>query len=417
MNIFNSYKGLPKSIYVLFCVQIINRLGDFVFPFLSLLLTQKLNFSYSMTGVVVMAASLVAMPASLLGGKLADAVSRRKTYLIGQGLAALSVLMCGFIKNPFIIVILLIISAFFNGFVRPTISAIMADVLTPEKRQMGSSLTYLGINIGVALGPIIAGFLFNNYLSLLFILDAISSFIAIIIFYVYVEETRPQNGSVEEKNIKEKEESGNLIQVLLKRPKLTLFFIINMFFSFAYSQVTFSLPMTMNEVFKANGPSDFGYLMSINAATVIFLTVIIITITKRFKTLLNIIIAGIFYMIGFGMIGMIGNSFSLFIFSTILWSIGEVIAATNNGVFVANNSPKNFRARISAVNNLAHALSTALGTSVVGKYIDNYGINKVWSLVFVVVGIGICLMAALHIYILKSESSGKRDMLNAEATH
>ena len=413
MNIFNTYKGLPKSIYALFCVQIINRLGDFVFPFLSLLLTQKLNFSYSMTGVVVMVAALVVIPASLLGGKLADAVSRRKTYLLGQGLAAVSVLICGIIKNPFIIVTLLIISAFFNGFVRPTISAIMADVLTPEKRQIGSSLTYLGINIGVALGPIIAGFLFNNYLSLLFILDAVSSFIAIIIFYIYVEETRPQNGTVTEKNIKEKEESGNLLQVLLKRPRLTLFFIINMFFNFAYSQVSFSLPMTMNEVFKANGPSTFGYLMSINAVTVVFLTVIIITITKRFKTLLNVIFAGIFYMIGFGMIGVIGKSFSLLMVSTILWSIGEVIAATNNGVYIANNSPKNFRARISAVNNLSHALSTALGTSVVGKYIDYYGINKVWSLVFIVVGIGVCLMAALHIYSLKS---AKSEMLNAEAT-
>jgi len=403
VNIFNTYKGLPKCIYALFCVQVINRLGDFVFPFLSLLLTQKLNFSYSMTGVIVMTASLVAIPASLLGGRLADLVSRRKTYLIGQGLASLAVLICGIIKNPIAIIILLIVSAFFNGFVRPTISAITADVLPSKKRQIGSSLTYLGINIGVALGPIIAGFLFNNYLSLLFILDGLSSFIAIIIFYIFVEETRPQGGSKYEKNIKEKEASGNLIEVLLKRPSLTFFLIINMFYSFAYGQVTFSLPMMMNDVFKENGATNYGYLMSINAITVIFLTVLVIALTKRFKTLINIIIAGIFYMIGFGMIGVIGNSFSLFIISTILWSIGEVIAATNNGVYLANNSPENFRARISAASNLTYALSTALGTSVLGKYIDYYGINKVWSLVFIAVFIGICLMVRLHIYNLKSE--------------
>ncbi|OOM74138.1 multidrug resistance protein MdtH [Clostridium puniceum] len=404
MSIFNTYKGLPKCIYALFCVQIINRLGDFVFPFLSLLLTQKLNFSYSMTGVIVMTASLVTIPASLLGGRSADLLSRRKTYLIGQGIAALAVLICGFIKNPIAIISLLIVSAFFNGFVRPTIYAITSDVLSPEKRQIGSSLTYLGINIGVALGPIIAGFLFNNYLSLLFILDGLSSFIAIIIFYIFVEETRPQGGSIPEKNIKEKEASGNLIEVLLKRPSLAFFLIINMFFSFAYSQTTFSLPMMMNEVFKANGANNYGYLMSINAITVIFLTVIIISITKRFKTLINIIIGGVFYMIGFGMIGIIGSSFFLFIISTLSWSIGEVITVPNNGVYLANNSPKNFRARISAVSNLTYALSTALGTSVLGKYIDYYGIHKVWSLVFIAVFIGICLMTALHIYNFKHES-------------
>lgn len=403
LNVFNTYKGLPKCIYALFCVQVINRLGDFVFPFLSLLLTQKLNFSYSMTGIVVMTASLVAIPASLLGGRLADLVSRRRTYLIGQGLAALAVLICGFIKNPIAIISLVIISAFFNGFVRPTISAITSDVLTPNKRQIGSSLTYLGINIGVALGPIVAGFLFNNYLSLLFILDGLSSFIAIIIFYIFVEETRPQGGNSPEKNIKEKEASGNLIEVLLKRPSLTFFLIINMFFSFAYSQSTFSLPMMMNEVFKTNGATNYGYLMSINAITVIFLTVLVIALTKRLKTLINIIIAGAFYMIGFGMIGVIGNSFFLYIVSTILWSIGEVIAATNSGVYLANNSPNNFRARISGVSNLTNALSKAVGTSGLGTYIDCYGINKVWSLVFIITFVGICLMIALHIYSLKNE--------------
>lgn len=401
MNIFNTYKGLPKCIYALFCVQIINRLGDFVFPFLSLLLSEKLKLSYSTTGAVVMITSLIVIPASLLGGKIADLVSRRKTYLFGQGLAALAVFICGIINNSLVIVVLLIVSAFFNGLVRPTISAIMADALTPAKRQIGTSLNYLGINIGVALGPIIAGFLFNNFLVLLFILDAVSSFIAIIIFYVFIEETKPKYGSHDENNINEREESGNLLQVLLKRPSLTFFIIINMFYTFAYSQINFSLPLTMNEVFKSDGATKYGYLLSINAVTVIFLTIIIINITKKFKTLVNIIFAGIFYMIGFGMIAIIGNCFTLFIISTIIWSIGEIIASTNNGVYIANNSPKNFRARISAVNYIVKALSAALGTSILGKYMDNCGISNVWSLVFIVICIGICLMTVLHLYNIK----------------
>ncbi|MBU3175923.1 MFS transporter [Clostridium estertheticum] len=404
MNIFNTYKGLPKSIYALFCVYIINKAGDFVFPFLSLLLTQKLKFSYSTTGIIVMIAALVSMPAALLGGKFADQISRRRTYFLGQGLAALAILICGIIKDPLIIVVLLIVSAFFNGFVRPTLSAIIADVLTSEKRQIGSSLIYLGINIGVVVGPMAAGFLFNNHISLLFILDALTSFIAIIIFYIYIEETRPKSGFNEEKNFKEREESGNLIQVLLKRPKLTLFLIFNMFYGFAYTQILFSMPIMLNNVFGTSGTTKFGYLISINAITVIFLTVLIITITKKISILINMIFAGICYMIGFGMIGIIGNSFLLYAISTIIWSIGEIIASTNKGVYVANNSPKNFRARISAVNDLTNAVSISLGTSFVGKYIELYGINKVWSLVFIVTCIGVCLMTTLHLYNLKLSS-------------
>lgn len=412
MNIFNTYKGLPKSIYALFAVQIINRFGDFVFPFLSLLLTQKLDYSYSMTGIIVMITSLVSMPAAILGGKFADQVSRRKTYFMGQGVAAIAIFLCGIIKNPIIIVALVIVSAFFNGFVRPTLSAVIADELTPEKRQIGSSLSYLGINVGVSVGPIVAGFLFNNYLSLLFILDALTSFIAVIIFYIYIDETRPKGKIEEEKNIKEREEHGNLIQILLKRPSLTFFMIFSMFYAFAYTQISFSAPMMLNEVFGIEGTKKFGYLMSINAITVIFLTVTIISITQKFKILTNVIFAGIFYAIGFGMIGIIGNSFPLYIVSTILWTIGEIISSTNNGVYIANNSPKNFRARISAASNLTYALSTAFGTSFVGKYIDTYGINKVWSLVFIVVCIGVCFMTILRIY---DSKSAKNDECEREA--
>lgn len=402
MNIFKTYKGLPKSIYALFFVQVINRLGDFVFPFLSLLLSEKLNFSYTTTGLVVTITSLIQMPSSLLGGRFSDLIGRKRIYLVGQGLAAISVLICGVINNSYIIVILLIVSAFFNGFIRPTISAIMTDVLTPENRQIGTSLSYLGINIGVSLGPIIAGFLFKNYLTLLFVLDAVSSFIAIIIFYIFVEETKPKEGNNEITNLNEKEESGSLLQVLLKKPSLTFFLIISMFYSFAYSQINFSMPMTLNEVFKSNGAKFFGYLISINAITVVSLTVIIINITKKFKSLFNVVFAGIFYAIGFGMIGLIGNSFSLFILSTVLWSVGEVLASTNNGVYIANNSPINFRARINAVYNISKSLAAALGTSTLGKFIDSYGVREVWSLIFIILAIGVGFMIALHLYNLRS---------------
>lgn len=398
MNIFNTYKNLPKSVYVLFFVQIINRFGDFVFPFLSLLLTKKLGFSFATTGLVVMTASIVVIPASLLGGKFADQLSRKKTYLIGQSLAACFILICGFIKSPSLIIVLLILSAFFNGFVRPTISAIMADVLPSEKRQAGSSLLYLGINIGVSIGPMVAGFLFNNFLPLLFIIDALTSFTAVFIVFKLIEETKPKAGNLKDTNHLEKEEHGNLLQALIKRPKVFIFLMINVLYSLAYREVSFSLPMTLNNIFTNSGSQKYGFLMSINALTVIFLTFIVINLTKKYKPLTNMVASGVFYAIGLGSIGLIGGSYPLFIISTILWTIGEIISATNKGVYMANNSPKNFRARFSAVDNLSSALGGAIGTSLIGTYMDFYGVNAVWPLIFIIASFATFLMLLLHIF-------------------
>lgn len=399
-KILNNYRGLPRSIYVLFCVQVINRFGDFVVPFLTLLLTERLGFSFTITGIIVMIASVITIPASFLGGKYADQIGRKKTYLVGQALAAGFILLCGFAKNPLLITVFIMVSSFFNGFVRPSLSAIVADVLPSDKRQSGSSLIYLGINLGVAIGPVAAGFLFNNYLPLFFIGDAITSFVAVIIVIIFIKETNPMHTKSETDNSHEKVAEGNLLRVLLKRPQILMFLSIYVLYCFVYTQYKFSLPMMMNKLFLERGPGKYGFLLSINALTVIFLTIIILEITKKFRPLTNIILGGIFYSIGFGMIGLI-HSFSLFILSTILWSIGEILVVTNFNVYLANNSPKNFRARINAVGNLSWATGAALGTSLMGLYINSVGINAVWPFIFVISCVSVGFMLILQLYNLK----------------
>lgn len=366
-----------------------------MFPFLTLYLTSKLNLSFATTGVIVMVASLISIPGSLLGGKFADKLGKRKVYIVAQSIAGILLIPCAFLNTPSFIVIGILLATFFNAAVRPSISSIIADILPPNKRQLGYSLNYLGINIGVALGPIVAGFLFNHSLPSLFIGDALTSFIAVSLVIMHVTEVNPISSEVaiaEEEN----DESGNVLKVLLRRPRIIILLLIYIIYSFVYIQHRFSLPIMLDNRFLVQGPEKFGLLMSINALTVIILTMWITNITKRFKSLTNMGIAGVLYAIGFGMIGEI-NTFSLYIVSTILWTIGEILMATNFGVYIANNSPRNYRARLSAIGNLTNSLGGALGTSLMGVYIGFMGINAVWFVTFLISCISAILMFSLSI--------------------
>lgn len=401
MSRFDSYKGLPKSIYIIFFAQVINRFGDFVLPFLSLFLVKKLGLSYQEAGVAVMLTSLSSIPGSFAGGKISDHFGRKKAYAVFQLSAAACLFFCAFLKSPQFIIVLICMSSFFNGGVRPIISAIITDILPADKRQIGFSLSYLGINLGVSLGPLVAGFLFNHYIPLIFIGDAITSLIAVTLVLINIKETLPDYSDDKSVSEEEKSEKGNVFSVLMRRPKLLVFLLINILLSVVYTQHTFSMPMMLDGIFGDSGPGNYGIIMSINAVTVIAMTMIISHAIRKWKPLSAIAMSGLLYAIGFGMITFI-RSMPLFVLSTVIWTIGEIMIVTNFGVYIANNTPQNYRARFNAVSSLSWAVGAALGTSMVGRYMDYFGLKAVWPLAFF---LGLIGSGAMYLLKMKTERS------------
>lgn len=396
MKCFETYKGLPKSIYIIFLAQVTNRFGDFVLPFLTLFLVKKMGLNYESAGFAVMLTALSSIPGSFAGGKIADYIGRKKSYMFFQLTAGVFLFFCAFVSNPQIIIALVCISSFFNGGVRPIMSAIITDVLPAEKRQIGFSISYLGINLGAAVGPLAAGFLFNHYIPLIFIGDAVTSLIAVVLVALNIQETLPDYNNNKLVSNEEKSEEGNVFTVLFKRPKIIIFLIINIFLSFVFTQNVFSLPIMLDHVFGSNGAKNYGILISFNAITVLVMTMFITNKIRKWHPLSAISMSGVLCAIGFGMITFL-HSIPLYILSTFIWTLGEIMIVTNFGVYIANNTPQNFRARFNAVTSLSFAIGTALGTSLMGKYMDILGVQAVWPLVFFLALFGAAGMYGLKI--------------------
>jgi hypothetical protein len=192
-------------------------------------------------------------------------------------------------------------------------------------------------------------------MKLLFIGDALTTFLSILLLALLVKETKPQNEEEEQfinERIDEKAEEGGLLRALLKRPALLIFASIDMLFSFVYAQTNFSLPLQTKAVFgDALGASYFGTFAMINCLEVIFLTTIITLLTRKIRAVYNVAVAGIFFAVGFGMLYFV-ESFWLFVLSTVIWTIGEIINATNIGVYIANHTPVSHRGRFNSINRI-----------------------------------------------------------------
>jgi MFS family permease len=80
---FSLYRGLPRAVYALFFAQVVNSIGHLVFPFLTFFLTQRLGYDSGAAGVFIFVASTAFVPGSLVGGKFADTLGRKRSNLFG----------------------------------------------------------------------------------------------------------------------------------------------------------------------------------------------------------------------------------------------------------------------------------------------------------------------------------------------
>ncbi|MEG1409601.1 MAG: MFS transporter [Terrisporobacter sp.] len=395
-NLLSTYKGLPREIYILFIGKIFNALGMFVQPLMSLILTQKLGMSAGEAGVFVTSLAVCQVPCIIIGGKLTDTIGRKKVIVIFQLLGAIMLITCGIIPLSITTAKIMILSSCFYSLSTPAYDALNADLTDESNRKSSYSLLYMGFNMGFAIGPILGGFLYKDYLPLVFIGDAITTLVALSLLILYIKEPNRQI-EYDENNDEEIEESKvSTLSVLLKRPILILFPLIMLLYQFAYSQWGFALPLHLGNLFNEDGARLFGFLGGCNGLVVIIFTPILTLLTKKCKTLNIMSLGGVLYGLSFIIYAMADFKL-LFFIGTITLTIGEVLIVINSQAFIANNTPPSHRGRISAVVPMVTGAGYAMGPFIIGKVIDNQGMSVSWIIIT-----GVCLTGALGMNLLKN---------------
>lgn len=385
------------SIYIIFFASIINNMGNFVGPFLTMFLTYRVGISIGLVGTIVAVNAALGMIGTMIGGKLIDSIGRKRVLVMFGVLAGVGYGTCAFINSPMIITAILMISSFVGGFSHPVYSTITTDLTEGEQRSAAFSLNYMALNIGFSVGPLLAGFLYENYLMWFFLGDAITTFISIALVLVFVPETKPSKEEMEKSKAKtyESAEEGSLMDALIKRPTLLIFSFIIVIYFIVFSQFTFGLSIQVGAVFMKNGATIFGSLMTVNAVMCSVLTVFITSATKELKASLCISIGGLLYAIGFGMMFFI-NAYYMFIISTATWTVGEILVATNTSVYIANHTPITHRGRFNSVFPIIRKLGFMIGPMMAGFYVKYTNIRNLWILVAILAIIGSLIMYKLY---------------------
>ncbi|MBN2627892.1 MAG: MFS transporter, partial [Spirochaetales bacterium] len=239
-----------------------------------------------------------------------------------------------------------------------------------------------GINIGVSLGPLIAGFLFNSHRRWLFWGDGGTTLFSLILIFLFIREPSG-SGDTDEQRAHESYREGSSLRALRGNPLLIRFLPLSLLSAFIYSQHAFALPLQLNQLFSDESPRIFGIIMSLNAVTVLALTPVLNHLLRKRPPLKQISLGMLFYGAGFGILALSLPRTLLFYASTVLWTTGEVLDAVNSGVFVANRSPINHRGRFSSLFLMTKGVGRSLSPLLSGLIISFGGTAPLWVFILI----------------------------------
>lgn len=401
-NYFKPYHGLPREIYIIFIARVINAMGVFVFPLLMILMNQELNMSPQESGFVMMIGGFIFTFSSLIGGKLVDTIGRKMVLVVFDGLAAVCYIACAFTPISNMTLVYIMAAMFCYGLSDPAHGALIADLTNKENRENAFSLTYLGFNLGFAIGPTIGGILFSKKMFFLFFMvDAITALIAVALVVMFVPETIGRTKEDEEFSELEKNTEGSIFSVIMQRPVLIAFSVIMLGYNFVYQQWSFLMPLHASTAYGTGGAALYGTLASFNGIVVIVFTPYLTSKLNGRRNTQRIFLGGLFYLFGFGILGFIATR-SAFFLTVFLMTLGEIIVVISFTPFIINHTPASHRGRMNSVLPMIIGLGHTVSPYIMGTALEYMSIAKAWNMISVLM-----IISLVGMHFLDQSEKGK----------
>lgn len=363
-------EGLPPAYWLIWTGTLINRLGGFVIPFLTLYLTTQRAIPVSRAALMVSLFGAGSFLAQLSGGELTDRLGRRPVMLMSFFITPIFMIILGLARDLLLISAATLIVGFFTDLYRPAVGAAIADLVPSESRTRAYGYNYWAINLGAAVAPILAGLMAQYDYLILFIADALTTAVFGFIVLFGMRETRP----AEAHHVAHLPISKRISQ-LKRAPILLIYSLITLFFGMIYTQGYVSLPLDMQS--HGLGPDQYGTAIAVNGFLIILVTIPVSNMARRWPRFETAAVSAVLLGLGYGFTAFASN-FPLFALSIAIWTLGEIAATSVGPTIIADLSPIDLRGLYQGIFGAAWGLSYFLGPLVGGWVFENIGANILW---------------------------------------
>ncbi|MUU78078.1 MDR family MFS transporter [Winogradskyella endarachnes] len=372
-NYISNFKGLSKEIWWLALISLINRAGTMVIPFLSKYLKESLEFSISDAGTILMFFGIGSLIGSWLGGKLTDKIGFYKVMFYSLLLTGIGFIVLQYITSFWGLCIGILVLMSVADTFRPALFVSLKTYSKPENQTRSLTLLRLAINLGMAFGPMIAGFIISlDGYSLLFWIDGITCILAILLFKYLINET-VTNVTDAEKAIKKQNKNA-----AIKDKSFLIFFVISFLIALSFFQLITSIPIYHYDEFCLT-EFQTGVIMFINGALIVIFEMPLIALleTKSISHVKLILISAILFALSYFVL-LFNIWVGILVVNIILLTFAEMIGFPYTNAFALNRAKKGSEGSYMALYTMTFALAFIVGPKIGMDIIDNYGYRINW---------------------------------------
>jgi len=396
-NYLDSFKGLSKEVWWLSLITFINRAGTMVIPFLSLYLTESLDFTLKNVGWIMTCFGLGSVAGSWVGGKLTDKIGYYKVmsislFLTGILFVALQYVstLLGFCVGIFLV--MLVADSF-----RPAMFVALSAYSKPENKTRSVTLIRLAINLGFTAGPAVGGLIITSIgYHALFWEDGITCLLAVVLL---IRVLHPKKAKVLDEVKVE-----NPVSIYKDKP-FWIFFIAMFIFGFVFLQYFSTMPLYYRDEFYLS-ELEIGLLFGLNGLIIFVLEMPIIkwlesvNYSKPALMLIGLILTTLSFLVLIWSLPV-----GVLVVAMLLMTIGEMIAFPFSNAFVIDRAKKGNQGEYMAFYSISFSAAHIFGHNSGMQLVDAFGFNNTWTFITILGFIGVLCLWILMKVVKKEKTS------------
>jgi MFS family permease len=364
-RLFGTLSHYDRRFWTLFVVQLIVAVGfGAAMPFVSIFLHNVLGVSMTYVGTIMLVSALVSAGGRIVGGEIADRIGRRPLLVFGMAARVLVFALMAYVihihASALIVGGVFVAVRLIGATVRPGLSAMVADVVEPERRVEAYALFRIGANAGWAIGPAIGGFLVATSYASLFLLTAFASLIGLLLMIFFTTESirATEAGQF---SLRRVFDVARDVRFLVFCGWSVLLFVV--MGQFASTLAVFSTQVV------GIAEAQLGILFTINGIAVVLFQWPAARLSNRIGVRWGLVFGCLLYALGYFSVSF-ASAFPLLIGSMIVITLGEVTFSPTSMAAVANMAPEQRIGRYMGFFGLTEALGWSVGPFIGGILFD-----------------------------------------------